>query len=66
MINESDIFGGEQWTSERQYREEIVALLAQIYNTTESYKKLSRKDKKILKEDIKQFESALMKRNTKT
>ena len=43
MINESDIFGGAQWTEEQQYREEIRSLLAQVYNTVESYGKLSRK-----------------------
>ena len=63
MIDESNIFGGKQWTPEQQYREEITALLAQIYNTIESYKKLSRKDKKMLKDDIDQFEFALMEYN---
>ena len=63
MINESNIFGGKQWTSEQQYREEITSLLAQIYNTIERYRKLSRKEKKTLKQNIEQFEFALMEYN---
>lgn len=63
MIKESDIFGGVQWTRQQQYKEEMQSLLAQIYNTIESYKKLSRKKKKTLKEDIAQFEFALMEYN---
>ena len=63
MINESDIFGGTQWTKGQQYSEEIRSLLAQIYNTVESYGKLSRKQKKMLKVDIEQFEFALMEYN---
>jgi len=63
MINESDIFGGTQWTKEQQYGEEIRSLLAQIYNTVESYRKLSRKEKKTLKDDIGNFEFALMEYN---
>ena len=58
--SESDIFGGWRLTPEQQYREEITSLLAQIYNTIESYGKLSRKEKKMLKQDIEQFEFALM------
>ena len=60
MIKESDIFGGKQWTKQQQYQEEIQSLLAQISNTIESYGKLSRKQKKMLKGDIEQFEFALM------
>jgi len=60
---ESDIFGGWQWNPEQQYGEEIASLLAQIYNTIESYGKLSRKEKKMLKQDIEQFEFALMEYN---
>ena len=63
MIKESDIFGGVQWTKKQQYSEEIQSLLAQIYNTIESYRKLSRKEKKTLKEDMRQFEFALMEYN---
>ena len=63
MVKESDIFGGKQWTPEQQYREEIAGLLAQIYNTIESYGKLSRKEKGMLKQDIEQFEFALMEYN---
>ena len=63
MVKESDIFGGVQWTKQQQYKEEIVSLLAQIQNTIESYKKLSRKKKKMLKQDIEQFEFALMEYN---
>jgi len=63
MIKESDIFGGVQWTKKQQYSEEIQSLLAQIYNTIESYRKLSRKEKKTLKEDMGQFEFALMEYN---
>ena len=63
MVNESDIFGGTQWTKEQQYGEEIQSLLAQICNTIESYNKLSRKEKKMLKQDIEQFEFALMEYN---
>lgn len=63
MIKESDIFGGKQWTPEQQYREEITSLLAQIQNTIESYGKLSRKKKKMLKQDIEQFEFALTEYN---
>ena len=60
---ESDIFGGVQWTKKQQYKEEINSLLAQIYNTIESYNKLSRKKKKMLEQDMKQFEFALMEYN---
>ena len=60
MIKESDIFGGTQWTKKQQYQEEIASLCAQLYNTVESYGKLSRKQKKMLKQDIEQFEFALM------
>ena len=63
MVNESEIFGGTQWTKRQQYREEIRSLLAQIYNTIESYNKLSRKKKKMLKQDIEQFEITLMEYN---
>ena len=35
--SESDIFGGWRLTPEQQYREEITSLLAQIYNTIDSY-----------------------------
>ena len=56
---ESDIFGGVQWTKEQQYKEEINSLLAQIYNTVESHRKLSRKEKKTLKHDIATLEYAL-------
>ena len=63
VIKESDIFGGTQWTKGQQYREEIASLCAQIYNTIESYKKLSSKKKKMLKQDIEQFEFALTEYN---
>ena len=63
MIKESDIFGGVQWTKQQQYREEIASLLAQIQNTIESYNRLSRKKKKMLEQDIEQFEFALMEYN---
>ena len=63
VIKESDIFGGTQWTKGQQYGEEIQSLLAQIHNTIESYNKLSRKEKKMLKQDIEQFEFALMEYN---
>jgi len=63
MIKESDIFGGTQWTKEQQYREEITSLCAQIYNTIESYKKLSRKGEKMLKYDIENFEFTLTEYN---
>ena len=59
----SDIFGGVQWTKKQQYKEEINSLLAQIYNTIESYNKLSRKKKKMLEQDMEQFEFALMEYN---
>ena len=59
MDKESEIFGGHQWTKEQQYREEIQSLLAQIYNTVESYGKLSRKEKKMLKDDIGTLEYSL-------
>ena len=59
MVKESDIFGGTQWTKQQQYGEEIQSLLAQIYNTVESYGELSRKEKKTLKGDIGNFEFAL-------
>ena len=63
MAKESDSFGGTQWTKRQQYREEINSLLAQLYNTVESYGKLSRKEKEILKDDIGQLEFALMEYN---
>ena len=63
MINESNIFGGKQWTREEQYVEEIRSLLAQIYNTVESHVKLSRKKKKMLEQDIEQFEFEVIKYN---
>jgi len=63
MVKESDIFGGAQWTEQQQYKEEISSLIAQIYNTVESYGKLSHKKKKMLKQDIEQFEFALMEYN---
>ena len=63
MAKESDIFGGTQWTKQQQYSEEIQSLLAQIQNTIESYGKLSRKQKKMLKGDIENFEFALMEYN---
>tara|TARA_R110002050_G_scaffold6130_4_gene25961 strand:- start:74 stop:268 length:195 start_codon:yes stop_codon:yes gene_type:complete len=63
MAKESDIFGGVQWTREQQYDEEIKSLCAQIYNTIESYSKLSRKEKKVLKSNITDFESMLMEYN---
>ena len=63
MVKESDIFGGVHWTKEQQYREEIQSLLAQIYNTVESHVKLSRKKKKMLKDDIGNLEFALMEYN---
>ena len=63
MVKESDIFGGTQWTKEQQYNEEIRSLLGQIYNTIESYKKLSRKEKKKLEGDIGNFKFALMEYN---
>ena len=59
MAKESNSFGGHQWTKEQQYREEIQSLLAQIYNTVESYGKLSRKEKKMLKDDIGTLEYSL-------
>ena len=63
MIKESDIFGGTQWTKQQQYHEEITSLCAQIHNTIESYKKLSRKDRRMLEEDIGQFKLVLMEYN---
>ena len=63
MVKESDIFGGVQWTKQQQYGEEIQSLLAQIYNTIESRKKLSRKEKKTLKEYVEKFEFEIMKYN---
>ena len=63
MVKESDIFGGTEWTKEQQYQEEIRSLLAQIYNTVESYGKLSRKQKKHLEADIGNLEFALMEYN---
>ena len=63
MVKESDIFGGTQWTKQQQYKEEIGLLLAQIYNTIESYNKLSSEKKKTLKQDIEQFQFALMEYN---
>jgi hypothetical protein len=63
MVNESDIFGGTQWTKEQQYREEINSLCAQLSNTVQSYRKLSRKEKKRLEADIGQLQFALMEYN---
>jgi hypothetical protein len=63
VANESDIFGGSQWTKQQQYSEEINSLLDQLYNTVESYRKLSRKEKKMLKDDIGNLEFALMEYN---
>ena len=63
MINESDIFGGHQWTQKQQCREEIASLCAQIYNTIESRRKLSHKEKKTLKKYIEQFEFEVIKYN---
>ena len=63
MVKESDIFGGAQWTPKQQCREEITSLCAQLYNTIESRKKLSRKEKKRLKADIENFELSLTKYN---
>jgi hypothetical protein len=63
MVKESDIFGGGRWTKEQQYNEEIRSLLGQIHNTIESYNKLSHKDKRMLEEDIGQFEFVLMEYN---
>jgi hypothetical protein len=63
MVKESDIFGGVQWTPKQQCREEITSLCAQLYNTIESRKKLSHKEKKTLKIDIENFQFALMKYN---
>ena len=62
-LSESHSFGGVRWTKQQQYREEIISLLAQIFNTIESYNELSRKEKKTLKEDMGQFEFALMEYN---
>ena len=50
-------------TKRQQYSEKMKSLLAQIYNTVESHVKLSRKKKKMLKQDIEQFEFALMEYN---
>ena len=63
MINESDIFGGTQWTKKQQCREEIASLCGQIYNTIESRRKLSHKEKKTLKKYIEQFEFEVIKYN---
>ena len=52
-----------EWTKQQQYNEEIQSLLAQIYDTVESHRKLSRKKKKMLKGDIGNFEFALMEYN---
>ena len=52
-----------EWTKQQQYNEEIQSLLAQIYNTIESRKKLSRKEKKTLKEYVEKFEFEIMKYN---
>jgi hypothetical protein len=63
MVNESDIFGGKQWTPKQQCREEIASLCAQIYNTIESRKKLSSKEKKTLKKYVDKFEFNVIKYN---
>ena len=63
MINESDIFGGTQWSPKQQCREEIASLCAQIYNTIESRGKLSHKEKKTLKKYLEQFEFEVIKFN---
>ena len=42
MIKESDIFGGEQWTREEQFEEEMNALMYQIKYTLKSHGKLKR------------------------
>ena len=63
MINESDIFGGIQWSPKQQIREEITSLCAQLYNTIESRKKLSHKEKKTLKKYVEEFELEVMKYN---
>ena len=38
MVNESDIFGGKQWTREEQFEDEMNAFKFQIKYTLQSHR----------------------------
>ena len=40
MVNESDIFGGKQWSREEQFDDEMNAFKLQIKYTLQSYRRL--------------------------
>ena len=55
MVNESDIFGGEQWSSGEQFEDEMNAFKYQIKYTLLSHKKLKRGDWKKIQEFIEKL-----------
>lgn len=48
MIKESDIFGGKQWSKQKQMEWEISSLAFEIRHTLSSYNKLTKKQEKEL------------------
>ena len=45
MIDESNIFGGKQWTKEQQFEDEIRAMAMQMKYTIKSYRKFEEGEK---------------------
>jgi hypothetical protein len=52
MVRESDIFGGQQWTKEQQFADEMEALKYQMKYTIESYRRLKKGEWKKIQDFI--------------
>ena len=52
MINESDIFGGDSWSREQQFEDEMNSFKLQIKYTLQNYRKLKKGEWKKIQEFI--------------
>ena len=55
MIDESNIFGGKQWTKEQQFEDEIRAMAMQMKYTIKSYRKFKEGEKKKIEKFFNSF-----------
>tara|TARA_Y100000593_G_scaffold42861_1_gene82055 strand:- start:25638 stop:25835 length:198 start_codon:yes stop_codon:yes gene_type:complete len=58
-LNESDIFGGEQWSKDEQFAWELDSLKGELEYTITSSKRLSWKQIKELRKEITPFFESL-------
>ena len=56
MVDESDIFGGQRWSREQQFADEMEALNYQMKYTIQSYRKLKKGEWKSIQDFINKIE----------